>query len=59
MKLVITKQNKKAEKELFVMHILNGSPMFSVDRDNGKIVEIDKKTRDFALDFIKKGGKIR
>ena len=42
MKLVITKQNKKAEKELFVMHILNGSPMFSVDRDNGKIVEIDK-----------------
>ncbi len=24
-----------------------------------KIVEIDKKTRDFALDFIKKGGNIR
>ena len=38
----ITKQNKKAQKQLFVMHILNGSAVFSIDRENGRIVEIEK-----------------
>ena len=38
----ITKENKKEWKKLFVMHILNGETVFAVDRENGRIVEIDK-----------------
>ena len=36
----ITKENKTTMKVLFVKHLLNGDSIFTIDRDNGKIVEI-------------------
>ena len=46
----ITKDNKQTLKVLFIKHLLNGGTIFTVDRDNGKIVEVvgfSLKTRRF------------
>ena len=40
MKFEINKQNKKTIKEIIVANLMLGTNMFTIDRNNGKIVEI-------------------
>ena len=50
----INKQNKKSLKKLFIMKLLTGETIFSIDRDNGRIVEItgfSMKTRSFKWKY--------
>ena len=50
MKFEITKENKKVSKEIIVANLLLGTTMFTIDRQNGQIVEItgfSMKTRYF------------
>ena len=50
MKFEINKQNKKTIKEVIVANLLLGTTIFTIDRNNGRIVEItgfSMKTRSF------------